>query len=71
MAPTFPHEADYLNQVLLDLDAWMAGGFKRPDFAKSLALFNPQSERRDGIEHLWVGEVCGGDFIPWSRGSVM
>jgi hypothetical protein len=24
-----------------------------------------------GDEHLWVGEVCGGDFIPWSRGSVM
>src|SRR5262249_47947776 len=37
LAPSFPHETDYLNQVLLDLDAWMEGGFKRPDFAKSLA----------------------------------
>jgi hypothetical protein len=24
-----------------------------------------------GNKHLWVGEVCGGDFISWSRGSVM
>ncbi len=54
LIPSFPHEADYLNQVLLDFDAWIDGGFKKPDFAKSLALFNPQLERCDGIEHLWV-----------------
>ncbi len=54
LTPTFSHETEYLNQVLLDLDAWMVGGFKKPDFAKSLALFNPQLQRRDGIEHLWV-----------------
>src|SRR6266404_692291 len=33
LTPSFPHEADYLNQVLLDLDMWVDGGFKKPDFA--------------------------------------
>jgi hypothetical protein len=54
LAPSFPHEKEYLEQVVLDLDAWVAGGFQKADFAKSLALFNPQKHRRDGIEHLWV-----------------
>jgi len=54
LTPAFPHERDYLDQVLLDLDAWAAGGFQKPDFAKSLEKFNPQKHRRDGIEHLWV-----------------
>jgi hypothetical protein len=54
LTPSFPDEAAYLGQVLLDLDAWIEGGFKKADFAKSLALFNPQLHRRDGIEHLWV-----------------
>jgi len=54
LAPAFPHEADYLEQAVLDLDAWIAGEFKKPDFTRSLALFNPQLHRRDGIEHLWV-----------------
>jgi hypothetical protein len=54
LKPSFPHEADYLDQVVLDLDTWIEGGYKKPDFAKSLALFNPQSHRRDGIEQLWV-----------------
>jgi hypothetical protein len=50
----FPHETEYLRQVVQDLAAWVTGGFQKPDFAKSLAAFNPQRERRDGIEHLWV-----------------
>ena len=54
LAPAFPHERDYLEQVLLDLDAWAAGGLQKADFAKSLEKFNPQKHRRDGIEHLWV-----------------
>ena len=54
LMPAFAHESDYLNQVLLDLDAWVAGGFQKPDFAKSLALFNPQKNRRHNVEHLWV-----------------
>jgi Family of unknown function (DUF6421)/Domain of unknown function (DUF4350) len=54
LAPAFPHEADYLNQVVLDLDAWVAGGFAKPDFTKSLEKFNPQKHRRHNIEHLWV-----------------
>ncbi len=54
LAPAFPHEADYLNQVILDLDAWAAGGFLKPDFTQSLEKFNPQKHRRHNIEHLWV-----------------
>ncbi len=54
LMPAFPHERDYLEQVILDLDAWVAGGFQKPDFTKSLEKFNPQKHRRDGIEHLWV-----------------
>jgi hypothetical protein len=54
LAPAFPHERDYLDQVTRDLDAWVAGGFQKPDFTKSLGLFDPQTHRRDGLEHLWV-----------------
>src|SRR5712671_6298164 len=54
LSSAFPHERDYLDQVVLDLDAWVAGGFQKPDFAKSLEKFNPQERRRDNIEHLWV-----------------
>ncbi len=54
LASAFPHESDYLDQLLLDLDVWVAGGFQKPDFTKSLALFNPQKHRRHNIEHLWV-----------------
>jgi hypothetical protein len=54
LKPSFAHEADYLDQVLLDFDAWVGGGFQKPDFSRSLALFNPQLHRRDGVEHLWV-----------------
>ena len=54
LMPEFPHQQDYLDQVILDFDAWVAGGFQKPDFAKSLELFNPQLHRRDQIEHLWV-----------------
>lgn len=54
LEPAFPHEREYLQQVILDLDAWVAGGFGKPDFAKSLALFHPEQHRRDQIDHLWV-----------------
>ncbi len=54
LAPSFAHETEYNNQVLLDLDAWVVEGFKKPDFTKSLAAFNPQQHRRHNIEHLWV-----------------
>ena len=50
----FAHERNYLDQVILDLDSWAAGIFGKPDFTKSLALFNPQKYRRHNIEHLWL-----------------
>jgi hypothetical protein len=54
LAPRFPHERAYLEQLPLDLHAWVAGGCAKPDFAASLALFRPEQNRRDGIEHLVV-----------------
>jgi uncharacterized membrane protein len=54
LKPQFPHLDDYLDCVVADLHAWADGGYGKPDFAKSLAAFNPQDMRRDGIEHLVV-----------------
>lgn len=52
LAPQFPHQADYLATTRADLDAWMEGGFGRPDFARALERFRPELMRRDGLEHL-------------------
>ncbi len=54
LAPRFAHQAEYLAQVAVDLQAWVDGGCARPDFKDSLALFRPERERRDGVEHLVV-----------------
>ena len=54
LAPRFPHEQAYLEQVPRDLRAWVDGGCGKPDFTASLALFHPEQHRRDGIEHLVV-----------------
>ena len=54
LAPRFPHQKDYLTQVVADLDAWVEGGCAKPDFRASLDLFRPDLERRDGVEHLVV-----------------
>jgi hypothetical protein len=54
LAPRFPHQRAYLAQVPVDLRAWVDGGFGKPDFTASLALFRPEQGRRDGIEHLVV-----------------
>jgi hypothetical protein len=54
LAPRFPHQAAYLAKVALDLRAWIEGACAKPDFAASLALFRPEQERRDGVEHLIV-----------------
>jgi len=48
----FPHQAEYFAQLPRDFQAWMETGFGRPDFGASLAVFQPQHERRDGCEHL-------------------
>jgi hypothetical protein len=54
LAPRFPHEEDYLAQVVLDLHDWVEGGCDRPDFRASLDLFRPELHREDGIENLVV-----------------
>lgn len=54
LAPMFPHDAEYLRQVVADFDVWITGGFQKPDFGKALAAFHPEKCRGDKIEHLWV-----------------
>lgn len=52
LAPYFGHQEAHLAATVADLDAWAESGFARPDFTRSLHLFRPEQERRDGIEHL-------------------
>jgi hypothetical protein len=54
LAPRFPHQADYLEEVRADLRGWVEGGCGKPDFTASLPLFRPEQHRKDGIEHLVV-----------------
>ncbi len=54
LAPRFPHEEDYLAQVVVDLQDWVEGGCGKPDFRASLDLFRPELHREDGIENLVV-----------------
>ena len=54
LAPRFPHQSEYLDQVRRDLRAWVEGGCGRPDFGASLELLRPERARRDGVEHLVV-----------------
>ncbi|MGX5714593.1 DUF6421 family protein [Arthrobacter sp. MAHUQ-56] len=54
LAPSFPHDAAYLDAVCQDFSAWAAGGFGVPDFLSSLIAFQPQEQRRDGLQHLVV-----------------
>ena len=54
LAPRFPHQQEYLLQVVADLRAWVEAGCAKPDFMASLALFRPEQHRKDGIEHLVV-----------------
>ncbi len=54
LAPRFPHQKEYLAQIVADLDAWVEGGCGKPDFRASLDLFRPDLMRRDGVEHLVV-----------------
>lgn len=52
LAPVFPHQSQYLAQVVVDLEAWIDGGCGKPDFGPALSLFRPERQRTDGIEHL-------------------
>ena len=54
LAPRFEHQHDYLEALDGDLQAWVAGGYQRPDFTSALDQFRPDLQRRDGIEHLVV-----------------
>ena len=54
LAPAFPHDAEYLAALDTDLAAWADGGFDVPDFRASLAAFQPQRHRVDGLRHLVV-----------------
>ncbi|HEX5018183.1 MAG TPA: DUF6421 family protein, partial [Actinomycetes bacterium] len=52
LAHYFPHQSDYIAQASVDLNRWIDGGCGKPDFGPSLALFRPELNRVDGIEHL-------------------
>ncbi|BDZ40553.1 hypothetical protein GCM10025863_31670 [Microbacterium suwonense] len=54
LAPAFPHDADYLDALVVDFQRWADGGFGVPDFLDSLMAFQPQQHRIDGIRHLVV-----------------
>ncbi|MGL4257225.1 MAG: DUF6421 family protein, partial [Microbacterium sp.] len=54
LRPRFPHDAAYLAASMRDFGRWMDEGFGVPDFLDSLAAFQPQQHRVDGIRHLVV-----------------
>jgi len=52
LQPQFPHQREYFDHLPRDFQAWMEGGFARPDFGNSLTAFHPECERTDAREHL-------------------
>ncbi len=54
MAPHFPHDAPYLEAVVVDLERWATEGVGLPDFLDSLVAFQPAAQRTDGLRHLVV-----------------
>ncbi|MFF1830622.1 DUF6421 family protein [Paenarthrobacter sp. NPDC058040] len=54
LAPSFPHDARYLELLVADFARWVEGGFGVPDFLDSLQAFQPQQQRIDGLQHLVV-----------------
>jgi len=54
LAPAFPHDAAYLDALVVDFQRWADDGFGVPDFLDSLVAFQPQQHRIDGIRHLVV-----------------
>jgi len=54
LAPRFPHDAAYLEALVVDFDRWANDGFGAPDFLDSLNAFQPQLDRVDGLQHLVV-----------------
>ncbi len=54
MAPGYPHQQEHLDATVADFRRWSAEGMGVPDFLDSLLLFHPETDRRDGVEHLVV-----------------
>lgn len=54
LAPAFPHDADYLDALVTDVERWSREGFGVPDFLDSLVAFHPEQHRIDGLRHLVV-----------------
>jgi hypothetical protein len=54
LAPTFSHDARYLELLVIDFARWAAEGFGVPDFLDSLQAFQPQQHRVNGLQHLVV-----------------
>ncbi len=54
VAPSFPHDAEYLDALDTDFARWQAADFGVPDFHESLVAFHPERHRVDGLRHLVV-----------------
>ena len=54
VAPSFPHDAEYLDALDTDFARWQAADFGVPDFHDSLVAFHPERHRVDGLRHLVV-----------------
>ncbi|UNK71582.1 DUF6421 family protein [Microbacterium sp. H1-D42] len=54
LSPAFPHDAAYLDALVVDFHRWADEGFGVPDFLDSLVAFQPQQHRVDGLRHLVV-----------------
>src|SRR6478735_10148799 len=54
LAPSLPHDADYLEALVKDFGRWADGGFEIPDFYDSIVAFAPAQHRLDGLPHLVV-----------------
>ncbi|MBW4033213.1 MAG: hypothetical protein HIU88_11220 [Acidobacteria bacterium] len=54
VAPSFPHDAEYLDALDADFARWQAADFGVPDFHDSLVAFHPERHRVDGLRHLVV-----------------
>jgi hypothetical protein len=54
LAPAFPHDAAYLEALVVDFDRWVSEGLGVPDFYDSLVAFAPANDRVDKKRHLVV-----------------
>jgi uncharacterized protein DUF6421 len=54
LAPSFPHDAEYLALLEADFEQWAGSSFGVPDFLDSLLAFQPQRHRINGLQHLVV-----------------